>query len=232
MIGVKSTNAMIALIYEKQLKLSSATNKRFSQGEIVNFVQVDAQKMQMISENLAYIAKYPIVFIVCFALLFFYIGTSFFAGLGVFFFAFLINTFISKMQARLQKNYMKKQDARVSATTEALNNIKMLKLYSWTERFESSINQKREMELGVLWRRLNIAMISVTSLYFFPQVISAVVFSVYISSGHTLDLATAYTVMTIFNNLKVSYFLSFYQDENRLFFRNLFECFPCLSAKS
>jgi UTP-glucose-1-phosphate uridylyltransferase len=42
MIGVQSTNAMVALIYSKELKVSSATNKRFSQGEIVNFVQVDA----------------------------------------------------------------------------------------------------------------------------------------------------------------------------------------------
>ena len=65
MLGIKSTNAMIALIYRKQLKLSSATNKTFSQGEIVNFVQVDAQKMQMISENLAYIARYPLTFVVC-----------------------------------------------------------------------------------------------------------------------------------------------------------------------
>jgi hypothetical protein len=30
MIGVRSTNAMIALIYEKQLKISSATNKKFT----------------------------------------------------------------------------------------------------------------------------------------------------------------------------------------------------------
>jgi ABC-type transport system involved in cytochrome bd biosynthesis fused ATPase/permease subunit len=108
MIGVKSTNAMIALIYEKQLKISSATNKKFTQGEIVNFIQVDAQKLQLISENLAYMAKYPIVFLICFTLLFFYIGPSFFAGLFVFLIAFVINTFISKMSARLQKEYMKR----------------------------------------------------------------------------------------------------------------------------
>ena len=56
----------------------------------------------------------------------------------------------------------------MSATTESLNNIKMLKLYSWTKQFERNINDKREEELGVYWRRLNIAMVSVTSLYFFP----------------------------------------------------------------
>jgi hypothetical protein len=63
---------------------------------------------------------------------------------------------------------MEKVDARVSAATESLNNIKMLKLYSWTERFEQTINEKREVELGIYWRRINVAMVSVTSLYFFP----------------------------------------------------------------
>ena len=57
--------------------------------------------MQMISENIAYMAKYPIVFIVCFTLLYFFIGVSFLAGLGVFFIAFVINSVISKYQARL-----------------------------------------------------------------------------------------------------------------------------------
>jgi hypothetical protein len=50
----------------------------------------------MISENLAYMAKYPIVFIVCFTLLSYYIGASFLAGLAVFLIAFLINSFLSK----------------------------------------------------------------------------------------------------------------------------------------
>ncbi len=158
----------------------------------------------MISENLAYMAKYPVIFVICFLLLSMYIGASFLAGLGVFFIAFVINTFISNWQARMQKVYMKKTDARVSATTESFNNIKMLKLYSWIEPFEKTINEKRDDELNLLWKRLLNSCISITLLYFFPQIISAVVFSVYIGTGHTLDLSIAYTVMTIFNNLRVS----------------------------
>jgi hypothetical protein len=79
----------------------------------------------------------------------------------------------------------------------------MLKLYSWTEQFEDAIDEKREEELKIYWKRLLVSMCSITSLYFFPQILSTVVFSTYIGTGHTLDLATAYTVMTIFNNLKV-----------------------------
>ena len=46
MTGVKSTNAMIALICDKAFKVSSATNKKFAQGQLVNFVQDDAVKLQ------------------------------------------------------------------------------------------------------------------------------------------------------------------------------------------
>jgi hypothetical protein len=49
MIGVKSTNAMIALIYEKQFKITASTNKRFSSGELTNFIQVDATKLALLS---------------------------------------------------------------------------------------------------------------------------------------------------------------------------------------
>ena len=144
----------------------------------------------------------PITFVVCFVLLFNYIGLSFVAGLGVFLIAFLVNTAISRLQAILQKVYMKLQDKRVTATTEALNNIKMLKLYSWTETFLNDILNRRRLEMDELLRKFHLAMFDVASLYFFPQVLSAVVFSVYIGSGHTLDLGTAYTVMTCLNIMK------------------------------
>ena len=49
MTGCKSTNAMIAMIYDKTFKISSATNKKFTQGQLVNFVQVDALKLQFLS---------------------------------------------------------------------------------------------------------------------------------------------------------------------------------------
>jgi len=48
-LGTKSTNALIGFIYEKLLKLSAATNKNFTNGEIITFVQVDAQKLQYLS---------------------------------------------------------------------------------------------------------------------------------------------------------------------------------------
>lgn len=50
MIGAKTTNSLIGLVYQKQLRVSAATNKEFVHGEIITFVQVDAQKMQWLSQ--------------------------------------------------------------------------------------------------------------------------------------------------------------------------------------
>lgn len=88
--------------------------------------------------------------------------------------------------------------------TETLNNIKMLKLYSWTDSFEKTIEEKRNGELKILWKRLNIGMINVSSLYFFPNILSVVVFSVFIGTGNKLDLSVAYTVMTVLGLIKVT----------------------------
>ena len=45
MIGTRSSNALIALIYQKLHRVSPSTNKKFDSGQIVNFVQVDAQML-------------------------------------------------------------------------------------------------------------------------------------------------------------------------------------------
>ena len=72
---------------------------------------------------------------------------------------------------------MKFKDARVKALTEGLNNIRMLKLYSWGDIFKHLIKEKRIPELGMLRKRYNLSIVNISTLYFFPSILSAVIFS-------------------------------------------------------
>ena len=45
-------NTLGGFIYEKQLQVSSATNKSFNSGQIINFVQTDAQKFFMMFQQI------------------------------------------------------------------------------------------------------------------------------------------------------------------------------------
>lgn len=153
MTGIKASNALVSMIYQKQLRTNTATNKKFNLGEMVNFVQVDAQKVFYLSQYLPAVMRLPLLILVCFGLLFYYLGNSFWAGIGIFVFTFVTNVQLARIGGRLQKKYMKLVDDRVNCTTEALNNIKMLKLYSWSDIFWDLIASKRLTELKVLWTR-------------------------------------------------------------------------------
>ena len=107
MTGVQTTNAMVALIYDKMFRISSATNKKYSQGQLVNFVQVDALKMQFLSSQAPIIMRMPLLLVFCFAILFYSLGYAMFSGVVVFALAFIFNTLIGKYGAKLQKKSMK-----------------------------------------------------------------------------------------------------------------------------
>ena len=97
---------------------------------------------------------------------------------------------------------MRRQDRRVKAIAESLSNIKMLKMYAWTHIFQRIISERRQDELTILWKRMRVSQVLITNLYFFPQILSAVVFSFYIGFGGTLQLDIAFTVITILALIK------------------------------
>ena len=46
----------MAVIFDKITKISSATNKKFDQGELINFIQVDAKKLVECSSYVGMVA--------------------------------------------------------------------------------------------------------------------------------------------------------------------------------
>lgn len=79
---------------------------------------------------------------------------------------------------------MKAKDARMNHTTESVTNIKTLKLYSWNDAFEREIKKRRDKELKLFRKIAFWLSLIISSLYFFPQVLSSVVFATYIGTKH------------------------------------------------
>ena len=101
MAGSLATNALSALIFNKSLRVSQATNKQFALGQIVNFVQVDAVKMQFLTGQAPTMFRLPFVIAFCFVLLFSFLGLSFLSGIAIFIITFFTNLWLSRIQARL-----------------------------------------------------------------------------------------------------------------------------------
>ena len=160
-LGEKAKYALIGIIYDKAFTLSSATNKIFSQGEIINFINVDVEEIPNLTILLPMIAGFPIQFGFSIVLLYFYFGISLFGSLGMGFFISFIVFIISKIKAEIQIKMLREKDKRMRATTEVVDNIKAIKLNSWADIFLHKITKIRNYEifltkLGFIFASLNI----------------------------------------------------------------------------
>ncbi|XP_044468025.1 ABC transporter C family member 10-like [Mangifera indica] len=146
LIGLKVRSLLTAAIYKKQLRLSNAARLMHSGGEIMNYVTVDAYR----------IGEFPFWFHqtwttslqLCIALviLFRAVGLATLAALVVIILTVLCNTPLAKLQHKFQSKLMVAQDERLKACTEALVNMKVLKLYAWETHFKKAIENLRKVE--------------------------------------------------------------------------------------
>ena len=101
MVGTLTSSALVGLIYEKTLKISQATNKRFKSGDLLTFIQVDVNKLTFLCYSAPGLFKLPIILVVGFYFLYEYLGFVFLVGLVVFFCGFLSNMCLTRKNARL-----------------------------------------------------------------------------------------------------------------------------------
>ncbi|KAI4348060.1 hypothetical protein L6164_008821 [Bauhinia variegata] len=147
LIGLRVRSLLTAAIYKKQLRLSSASRLVHSGGEIMSYVTVDAYR----------IGEFPFWFHqtwttslqICIALvvLFNAVGLATIASLVVIVITVLCNTPLAKLQHKFQSKLMVAQDERLRASSEALANMKVLKLYAWETHLKNAIENLRTKEL-------------------------------------------------------------------------------------
>nr|XP_048326132.1 ABC transporter C family member 10-like [Ziziphus jujuba var. spinosa] len=146
LIGMKVRSLLTAAIYKKQLRLSNAARLMHSNGEIMNYVTVDAYR----------IGEFPFWFhrtwttslqlCISLAILYRAVGLATIAALVVIIFTVICNAPLAKLQHKFQTRLMVAQDDRLKTSSEALVNMKVLKLYAWETHFKNVIEKLRNVE--------------------------------------------------------------------------------------
>ncbi|CAL9120965.1 unnamed protein product [Musa acuminata var. zebrina] len=145
-IGLQVRSLLSAAIYQKQLKLSNSAKLDHSSGEIMNYVTVDAYR----------IGEFPFWFhqtwttslqlCIALAILYHAVGLATISAMVVIVLTVLCNAPLAKLQHKFQTRLMEAQDIRLKAVSEALVNMKVLKLYAWETHFKKVIEGLRETE--------------------------------------------------------------------------------------
>lgn len=146
LIGIRVRSLLTAAIYKKQLNLSNAAKITHSAGEIMNYATVDAYRIGELPNWIHQSWTTSLQLIFALAILFQAVGLATFASLGVIIFTVICNAPLAKLQHRFQSKLMIAQDERLKAISEALVNMKVLKLYAWEIHFKGVIEKLRTVE--------------------------------------------------------------------------------------
>jgi ATP-binding cassette, subfamily C (CFTR/MRP), member 1 len=123
----------------------------------VNLQAVDAQRLQDVTTYGQQIWSSPFQIVLCMVSLYLLLGPSMFAGVAVMILMIPLNGVIAKYMKGLTKTQMKNKDTRTRLMTEILNNMKAIKLYSWTDAFRSKLRHVRnDLEVETL-KKIGIA---------------------------------------------------------------------------
>lgn len=199
--GMKMRSALMAAIFQKQLQLSSQARRRHATGEIVNYIAVDAYRLGDFPWWFHMSWCMPLQLLLSAATLFGTVGLGALPGLIPLTICAILNIPFAKMLQGYQAKFMVAQDERLRATSEVLNNMKIIKLQSWEEKFRKTIESLRDVEFNWLGET-QIKKSYGTALYWMcPTIVSAVIF------GGTAAMRTAPlnagTIFTVMATLRV-----------------------------
>nr|GEX96519.1 ABC transporter C family member 8 [Tanacetum cinerariifolium] len=144
--GMRMRSALMVAVYEKQLKLSNLGRKRHSTGEVVNYIAVDAYRMGDFPMWFHVSWSAFIQLLLAIGVLFSIVGIGVLPGLAPIIICGLLNLPFAKAIQKCQLEFMVAQDKRLRSTSEILNNMKIIKLQSWEEKFKKTIESCRDTE--------------------------------------------------------------------------------------
>lgn len=129
--------------YEKALKLSPEARREKNTGEIVNHVSVDVRDIAGVLEVVSDIITVPLRFALCLFALYNLLGNPTWAGLLVSVVMVPLSSMVSVAFYTLYNTQMEYKDERTRLTSEILNSMKSIKLYSWEKPMMKRLGEIR-----------------------------------------------------------------------------------------
>ncbi|XP_042506587.1 ABC transporter C family member 3-like [Macadamia integrifolia] len=201
-MSIRLRAALSAIIYKKGLKLSNQSKQGHTSGENTNLISVDVERTCLFSWYLHDIWRVPVQVVLALLILYNNLGFASFVAIFATLFLMLVNIPMGKLQEKFQGELMDSKDRRMKVTTEALRNMRILKLQGWEMKFLAKIIELRNFE--VRWIKKLLYTIAMTSFVFLsaPMFVSMVTFGFCVFMGIPLESGNVLSSLATFDILQ------------------------------
>ena len=123
-LGVRVRSALIAIIYQKGLALSSQSRQGSSSGELINVVNLDAECVGNFNWSMHELWLLPVQITLAMVILYSTLGLAAFSALAATILTMLANIPLGRIEQNFQEKTMNAKDDRMSTMSEILQNMR------------------------------------------------------------------------------------------------------------
>mmetsp|Transcript_13789 Transcript_13789/g.24496 ORF Transcript_13789/g.24496 Transcript_13789/m.24496 type:complete len:1364 (+) Transcript_13789:343-4434(+) len=202
-LGAQIRAAIMFVIFQKSLRLSPTVQGAGSNGEIINLMSNDSERIffALVTSHMLWIS--PVLIFVVMIVLSVEVGLSALAGMSLTLIIIPIQIQVGKRGGIEKRRMLQVTDNRVNVTSEALSGINVVKMNNWEPQMANRIQELREKEMKLGRNVLYLFTMNNWLLTIAPSLIAIFIFSVYsLSSGKELTMITVFTVLAFLNIIR------------------------------
>ncbi|PPQ97414.1 hypothetical protein CVT26_006798 [Gymnopilus dilepis] len=172
-------------------------------GKINNLVTTDLGNITDGRDFLLLVLYVPVQVVFCTVFLYKVLGWSAFVGIGITIALLPIPGYVANILQKMQKERLKRTDARVQAVSEVVTVLRMIKVFGWEKKMSERLQKVREEELKYLWKVKLLDLLNGLMSYFFPMLTMLGTYMTYtVIMKRELNASIIFSSMTVFDMLR------------------------------
>ncbi|KAK3126422.1 hypothetical protein QOZ80_7AG0556360 [Eleusine coracana subsp. coracana] len=201
-LGIRVRSALIAIIFQKGLALSSHSKQGSSSGELINVVSLDAERVGNFNWSMHELWLLPVQISLAMVILYSTLGLAAFASLAATVLIMLANIPLGRIQRNYQEKTMNGKDARMSSLSEILRNMRILKLQGWELAFLSKVKELRKVEMHWIKKYVYTSSMLISVFFGAPAFVAMITFGTCILLGIPLEAGKVLSALATFKQLQ------------------------------
>ncbi|XP_051576098.1 ATP-binding cassette sub-family C member 12-like isoform X2 [Myxocyprinus asiaticus] len=199
-IRVKGAFSMLA--FKKIISLRTLTS--ISVGETINVLTSDGYRLFEAVMYGTFLLCVPMLLLICIIYACVILGYTALVGIVVYLVFIPIQFSVARLISLFRRQAVSVTDKRVRTMNEVLTCIKLIKMYAWEESFEKTITDIRKNEKSLLQKAGYVQSLNSSLTTIVPTLATILTFIVHTALKLPLEPSTAYTIIAVFNCMRMS----------------------------